>query len=34
MECYDGLFKFFTSLVQEKFKKYSLSKTLRVTITG
>lgn len=34
MECYNGLFKFFTSLVQEKFNKYSLSKTLRVTITG
>ena len=34
MECYNGLFKFFTSLVQEKFNKYSLSKALRVTITG
>ena len=34
MECYGGLFKFFTSLVQEKFNKYSLSKALRVTIMG
>ena len=34
MECYGGLSKFFTSLVQEKFNKYSLSKALRVTITG
>ena len=34
MECYGGLFEFFTSLVQEKFNKYSLSKALRVTITG
>ena len=34
MECYNGIFQFFTSLVQEKFNKYSLSKALRVTITG
>lgn len=34
MECYESLFEFFTLLMKEKFSKYSISKTLRVTISG
>ncbi len=34
MECYDTLFKFFTNVLQEKFKKHPISKALRVTLMG
>ena len=34
MECYGGLFKFLSTVLQEKFSKHAIAKALRVTITG
>ncbi|MGM9760336.1 MAG: hypothetical protein ACI30I_09555 [Parabacteroides sp.] len=34
MECYDGLFQFLSTVIQEKFSKHPISKALRVIITG
>ena len=34
IECTNGLFEYFASLLREKYKNHSLSKTLHVTISG
>ena len=34
MECYSGLFEFFTKLIKEKLSKYKLAESLMVAISG
>ena len=34
MECYEGLFEFFTRMIRERLSKYRLSDALSVSISG